>query len=122
VGDGTRTGSDEGEPIVLADSLAGVVRALRDDPRQAASPGALGGVFGRWQEAVGEAVAAHVQPVKLDGRTLIVEVDDPAWATEVRFLESTVRQRLAEVAGAEIDTLEVRVGRGAVRNSRAPRR
>ncbi len=110
------------EPIVLADSLAGVVRALRDDPAGAATPAVIGGVFGRWTEAVGEAVATHVQPVKLDGRKLIVEVDDPAWATQLRFLEATLRQRLAEVAGAEIDTLEIRVGRGAVRNSRAPRR
>ena len=29
----------------------------------------MGGVFGRWSEAVGDAVANHVKPVKLDGTT-----------------------------------------------------
>jgi predicted nucleic acid-binding Zn ribbon protein len=72
---------------------------------------AIGGVFGRWEEAVGSAVAAHVQPVKLDGEVLVVEVDDPAWATQIRFLEGTLRDRLREVAGAHVERLEVRVAR-----------
>jgi predicted nucleic acid-binding Zn ribbon protein len=69
----------------------------------------MGGVFGRWAEAVGDAVAQHVKPVKLDGTKLIVEVDDPAWATQLRFLETTLKQRLLEVAGATIESVEVRV-------------
>jgi predicted nucleic acid-binding Zn ribbon protein len=71
----------------------------------------MGGVFGRWEEAVGAAVATHVQPVKLDGSVLVVEVDDPAWATQIRFLEATLRERLREVAGASVERLEVRVSR-----------
>jgi predicted nucleic acid-binding Zn ribbon protein len=71
----------------------------------------MGGVFGRWAEAVGDAVANHVKPVKLDGTKLVVEVDDPAWATQLRFLETTLKQRLLEVAGATIDTIEARVRR-----------
>ena len=66
-------------------------------------------LHGSW---VGAAVARHVQPVKLDGNRLIVEVDDPAWATQLRFLEDTLRSRLREVAGAEVDTIDVRVTRG----------
>ncbi len=57
----------------------------------------MGDVFGRWAEAVGEALAAHITPVKLDGTKLVVEVDDPAWATQLRFLEATLKQRLLEV-------------------------
>ena len=67
--------------------------------------------IGRWEEAVGDALAAHVQPVKLDGSTLVVQVDDPAWATQLKFLEGTLKQRLAEIAGATIDRIEVRVAR-----------
>ena len=52
---------------------------------------------------------SHVKPVKLDGTKLIVEVDDPAWATQLRFLETTLKQRLLEVAGATIESVEVRV-------------
>jgi predicted nucleic acid-binding Zn ribbon protein len=101
------------DPVPLTESLAGVVRSLRNEPAGGGSPSAaaIGGIFGRCEEAVGAAVAVHVQPLKLDGRRLVVEVDDPAWATELRFLEHTVRARLREVAGAEIDALEVRVRR-----------
>ena len=101
------------DPVPIGDSLDKVVRSLRNDDSATTSPGQtagqMGGVFGRWAEAVGDAVAAHVKPVKLDGTKLIVEVDDPAWATQLRFLETTLKQRLLDVAGATIVTVEVRV-------------
>jgi predicted nucleic acid-binding Zn ribbon protein len=99
------------EPIPIADSLGAVIRSLRNDSGDAVSSRQMGGVFGRWADAVGDAVAAHVKPVKLDGTKLVVEVDDPAWATQLRFLETTLKQRLLEVAGAQIDTIEARVRR-----------
>lgn len=104
------------DPVPLSETLAGLVRSLGPVERGAkrssgASSAAMGGVFGRWEEAVGAAVAAHVQPVKLDGEVLVVEVDDPAWATQIRFLETTLRERLREVAGASVERLEVRVAR-----------
>ena len=106
--------SERGErrgPVRLSDSLDGLVHDLRSDASAATSVASMGGVFGRWDDAVGAAVAAHVQPVKLDGTRLIVEVDDPAWATQLRFLEATLKQRLAEVAGARVETIDVRVRR-----------
>jgi predicted nucleic acid-binding Zn ribbon protein len=99
------------EPIRLGDSLHQVVRELRPEQGASAPAAAIGGVFGRWEEAVGEAVAAHVQPIKLDGTTLVVRIDDPAWATQLKFLEDTLRRRLEEVAGARVERIEVRVGR-----------
>ena len=71
----------------------------------------LGGLFGRWDEVVGLAVSAHVSPVKLDRGVLLVEADDPAWATQVKFLADTIMTRLDEVAGVTVDSVEVRVGR-----------
>ena len=101
------------EPIRLGDSLHDVVRELRPEQPGKTAPmapaAAIGGVFGRWEAAVGPAVAAHVQPVKLDGTTLVVQVDDPAWATQLRFLEADLRTRLADVAGATVERIEVRV-------------
>lgn len=79
------------------------------------SRAAVSGVFGRWDEAVGPQIAAHVKPVKLDEGVLVVEVDDPAWATQVKFLSTTITERLAEVAGVRVERIEVRVER---RNSR----
>lgn len=98
----------------LSDSLTGVVRSLRGSTAGAVpamSAGAMGGVFGRWTEIVGEAVAAHVQPVKLDGTRLVVEVDEPAWATQLKFLEADLRARLHATIGATVEHFDIRVKR-----------
>ena len=94
------------EPVPITSSLDSVISSLRGTDRVQ-----IGGVFGRWDEAVGEAVAAHVRPVRLDQQVLTVEVDEPAWATQVKFLSSTIISRLAEVARVQIDRVEVRVAR-----------
>ncbi len=86
-------------------SLDSVMKSLRGTDRIQ-----IGGVFGRWDDAVGESVAAHVRPVRLDQGVLTVEVDDPAWATQVRFLTGTIIDRLAEVGGVTVDRVDVRVG------------
>ena len=99
------------EPLPISESLGSVVRSLRNDSSDQVSSTQIGGVFGRWTEAVGDAVAEHVTPIKLDGTTLIVEVDDPAWATQLRFLETTMKRRLLEIAGATVETIEARVRR-----------
>jgi predicted nucleic acid-binding Zn ribbon protein len=100
------------DPVPLSESLNGVVRSLRGpDADPAAAVTAMGGVFGRWNDTVGDVVARHVQPVKLDGAKLVVEVDDPAWATQLKFLEANLRERLHEATGAQIDAFEVRVRR-----------
>ena len=101
------------DPISISNSLDGVVRSLRGPSRTA-----VGGVFGRWEDAVGAQVAAHVRPVKLDERVLVVEVDDPAWATQVKFLAPTITQRLAEVARVEVARIEVRVERRSSRGAK----
>lgn len=97
------------EPVKLGDSLHGVVRSLRPES-SGPTASALGGVFGKWEVAVGPAVAEHVHPLKLEGSTLVVQADDPAWATELKFLEGTLRERLREVTGAVVEKIEVRVG------------
>lgn len=101
------------DPIPISNSLDGVVRSLRGPSRAAVS-----GVFGRWEDAVGAQIAVHVKPVKLDEGVLLVEVDEPAWATQVKFLAPTITQRLVEIAGVQVDRIEVRVDR---RNSRGAR-
>ena len=68
--------------------------------------------------SVGPQVAEHVRPLKLDERVLVVEVDDPAWATQVKFLTPTIIERLASVAGVEIDRVDVRVDRRNARGAK----
>jgi len=86
------------------DRLLGTLRAPSVD--------VLDSVFNRWAEIVGDDVAAHSQPVSIDGDTLVVEAGDPTWASELRWLENEVLARLSEVSGSDrITTLKVRVGR-----------
>lgn len=92
------------DPVPISSSLDSVMKSLRGTDRIQ-----IGGVFGRWDDAVGDTVAAHVRPVRLDDAVLTVEADDPAWATQVKFLTDTIRTRLFEVAGVRIERIDVRV-------------
>jgi predicted nucleic acid-binding Zn ribbon protein len=94
----------------VSDALDGVVRSLQGGrQRGTVSAAAVGGVFGRWVEIVGEAMAAQVRPVKLDRGRLLVEVREPAWATQVKLLGDQLRQKIADVTGVSVDTIDVRV-------------
>ncbi len=104
------------DPVPLSTSLDGVVRSLRGPSRRA-----VGGLFGRWREAVGDQVADHVKPVKLDEGVLVVEVDDPAWATQVKFLTSMIVDRLHQIADVRITRIDVRVERRSARGARLDR-
>ena len=61
---------------------------------------ALSTLVQRWPEVVGESFAAHVRPTKLAGGTLVIAVDDPAWATQLRYLEGDLVARCNEALGA----------------------
>ena len=73
----------------------------------------VGVVFGRWADVVGEAVAAHVRPLRLDGPVLVLSADHPAWATQIRHLAPDILERLRTACGgAQAPArLEVRVRR-----------
>jgi predicted nucleic acid-binding Zn ribbon protein len=74
------------------------------------TPSALEGVFGRWAEVVGEQVAAHARPLSLKEGVLAVGVDQPGWATQLRYLEADLLARLATVVGeGVVSRIEVRV-------------
>ena len=70
------------------------------------------GGFGEDSRGVAQRMTQTLQLYHSDGTLLVVTVDDPAWATQLKFLESTLRRRLAEVAGATVERIEVRVSRG----------
>jgi predicted nucleic acid-binding Zn ribbon protein len=95
------------DPVPLTDALDDVLRSLRGGAGRAE----VRGVFGQWDEAVGEAIAAHVRPVRLDRGVLLVDVDDPSWATQVRVLGDEIRSRLHAVAGVSVARIEIRVAR-----------
>jgi predicted nucleic acid-binding Zn ribbon protein len=73
---------------------------------------AASAIWNRWREIVGPAVADHARPRSLRDGTLRISVDEPAWATHLRYLSNDIVRRVGEVAGAGIvTTIEVSVRR-----------
>jgi Dna[CI] antecedent, DciA len=116
-----RSGVDRG-PRPLGESLDDAVAGLAPPPTAppptgqtpgpSAGPvtaGALSAVFSRWEEIVGPSVARHVRPVRFSGGVLVVAVDQPAWATQVRALGPGVLARVGEVGGVVPDRLQITV-------------
>ncbi len=92
------------EPVPITRSLDSMMKSLRGTDRIQ-----VGGVFGKWDDAVGAQIAGHVRPIRLDQGTLLVEADTATWATQVKFLADTIIARLRDEARVEIDRVEVRV-------------
>ena len=99
-----RRGGDS--PRRVSESLDTIVRAISPQ-----SAGEFGVIFGHWEEIVGARLAAHVQPVRATPTALVVAVDHPAWATQVRALGTTLLAEVAKAAGRAPERLEVVVRR-----------
>jgi predicted nucleic acid-binding Zn ribbon protein len=100
-----RSGPEGREPRLVGESLVGTSGRLG-----VPDPGVLGAVFARWDELVGPEVAAHVRPRSLRHGVLTVEVDQPAWAVQLRYLAPEVLARVEAAAGPEgVSELQIRV-------------
>jgi predicted nucleic acid-binding Zn ribbon protein len=100
----------------VKDSLEGMARRLG-----APTASALGAVFRQWEEAVGATVAAHARPVSLADGVLVVAVDQPGWATQLRYLSADLLGRLADVAGeGVVGRIDIRVDSGPQTAKRPP--
>ena len=101
-------GPEDRAPRPLAESLDVVARSLGAPP-----VAALRTLFAHWPDVVGTTLAAHCRPVSLVRGTLVVAVDQAAWAAQFRWLEADVLRRLDERLGVGVVTsLEVRVRPG----------
>jgi len=60
-------------------------------------------VFSDWERLVGEMIAAHTRPQRIVNGVLFLEVDDPAWASEMQWLSEDLLERIS----AKADTLEI---------------
>ena len=82
--------------------------------RRAGGEGAsvLTTISAHWRDVVGDDVAEHCVPAALDGTSLVVRVDDPAWATQMRMLTTQILGNLHAIDGAQSVTgIDVRPGR-----------
>lgn len=85
------------EPSAIRDSLDRVAASLGISDSAAFST-----IFLSWQTIVGESLAAHVKPRRFHNGVLVVEVEEPAWATQVRWLGEDLRHRIGEAVGDEV--------------------
>ncbi len=74
------------------------------------SAAVLARIANLWPAVVGERMNAHAMPAKIDGKELIVSVDHPAWATEIKMQESRIISALeSELRSPLINRLKVHV-------------
>ena len=74
------------------------------------STDSLGVIFSRWDDTVGDALASHTKPVSLTDGILVVAVDQPGWATQLRYLAPQLIGRLNEACGESVvGRVEIRV-------------
>jgi predicted nucleic acid-binding Zn ribbon protein len=98
---------DPPDPRSIKASLDQVARSLGGP--DAAS---LSGLFGRWADIVGPQLAAHARPLSLASGVLVVAVTEPAWATQLTYLESELLGRFKDaLGGGVVDRVEVRLRR-----------
>jgi Dna[CI] antecedent, DciA len=108
--------------------LGVAIEGLLDDQGWRTSA-AVGSVFGRWEQIVGEALAAHTRPGGFTDGELLVIADSTAWATQVRLLRAQLVRRLnAELGDGTVTGVKVRGpmppqqrGQWRVRDTRGPR-
>ena len=94
------------EPVPLSAALAKVGKELGLAPGDA-----HGTLDARWSEVMGADVAVHARLVSVRDGTLTVTVDDPIWATQLRYLEPAIVTRATALLGPGIVTrVKVRVG------------
>jgi predicted nucleic acid-binding Zn ribbon protein len=82
------------DPQPLISAIGGLLDAHGWQQRAA-----MGSVFGRWADIVGQDVAAHTRPDSFADGELAVTADSTAWATQVRLLAPVLVRRLNDELG-----------------------
>lgn len=81
-----------------------------------ASPRVVEGVFEQWEDVVGAQVAAHAWPMSLKHGRLVVLVDHPAWASQLRYLGPVLLERFHQFLGEVVaEELVVQVDKSGSR-------
>jgi predicted nucleic acid-binding Zn ribbon protein len=92
------------DPQLLGQAIGGLL-----DHQGWQQRAAIGSVFGRWAEIVGQDLAAHTQPDAFADGELAVTADSTAWATQVRLLAPQLVRRLnAELGDGTVRRVKVR--------------
>jgi predicted nucleic acid-binding Zn ribbon protein len=69
-------------------------------------------IFADWSGLVGEVIGGHSRPVDVADGVLVIEVDDPAWASELGWLSESLIERIGtRLETNEINEIRVRIRR-----------
>ena len=79
-------------------------------------------LLNRWEDIVGETVAAHVRPVRMDFRKLFLAADAPVWANELRYMERQMIDKINAFVCDELVTSIAFCGESGIRRVRRRRR
>ncbi len=81
----------------LGDSLERFVAHLGGPPISI-----LAQLESRWPDIVGPALSVGTRPVELIDGVLRVSCDDPAWASQIGWMEAQIKIRFKEVFGQDL--------------------
>jgi len=54
-----------------------------------------------WKEAVGETIAQHTEPIRVENGIVFVKVDNDVWRQELQFLKKEIIDKLNETVGKQ---------------------
>lgn len=97
---------DGGGPRRVGDSVPRVLHRLGAPPSST-----MAVVFTRWAEVAGPDLADHVRPLRINGTTLLVAADHPAWASRTRMETAPMLERAKALGETLIQRIEVVVQR-----------
>jgi len=58
-------------------------------------------IFAIWDRVAGEKLAGHCQPVRINRGILYVEVDDPIWLAQVKYMKVNILNKITDALGNE---------------------
>ena len=100
------------EPVLLRDAVAAVGRGLG-----LPAPDLFASLSSEWAAIVGEVLAPHTSVRSVRDGVCTVEVDGAGWATQLRYAEHQVLERLVQRCGPGVVTSVRAVVRGAASGS-----
>ena len=110
-------GPDPRDPQLFGSVLERLMKA-----RGWEKPKAEATVFAAWERVVGQDIAKHSRPVKLDAGVLTVEAESTAWATQLRMLAASLLRNIATEVGHNVVTKLNIHGPAAPSWNKGPRR
>ncbi|GAA2578725.1 DciA family protein [Winogradskya consettensis] len=90
-------GPDPRDPQLFGSVLANIMKQ-----RGWQKPAAEATVFGAWEKVVGEDIAKHSRPLKLEDGVLEIEAESTAWATQLRLLTARLLKSIAAEVGHNV--------------------